>query len=94
MLHLRRREFLRHLGAGAGALLTPAFLSRLDALGTSSRPKHVVILGAGVAGLCAAYELQKRGHSSIILEADASHVGGRVRTLRSGDGLYGEAGAM
>jgi monoamine oxidase len=53
-----------------------------------------VIVGAGLAGLCAAYELEKRGHRITLLEADAKHVGGRTRTLRFGDGLYGEAGAM
>ncbi|MFH7028015.1 MAG: FAD-dependent oxidoreductase [Heteroscytonema crispum UTEX LB 1556] len=53
-----------------------------------------MILGAGMAGLCAAYELEKRGHTCVILEADRSHIGGRVRTLRFEDGLYGEAGAM
>lgn len=30
----------------------------------------------------------------MLLEADSSHIGGRVRTRRFEDGLYGEAGAM
>ena len=30
----------------------------------------------------------------VILEADSSHIGGRARTIRFDDGLYGEAGAM
>ena len=63
--------------------------------GTRIRPPlHVVIVGAGLAGLCAGYELEKRGHRVTMLEADAKHIGGRTRTLRFGDGLYGEAGAM
>jgi monoamine oxidase len=53
-----------------------------------------VIVGAGLAGLVTAYELEKRGHRVTILEADPRHIGGRVRTLRFGGGLYGEAGAM
>ncbi|MBI2487027.1 MAG: FAD-dependent oxidoreductase [Deltaproteobacteria bacterium] len=55
---------------------------------------RVVIVGAGVAGLCAAYELEQRGHEVVILEAESRHIGGRVRTVRFGDGLYGEFGAM
>ena len=60
----------------------------------SAAPLDIVIVGAGLAGLCAAYELEQRGHRVTILEADQQHVGGRTRTLRFGDGLYGEAGAM
>jgi monoamine oxidase len=41
-----------------------------------------------------AYELERRGHRVTLLEADARHIGGRVRTLRFADGRYGEAGAM
>ncbi len=94
MFHPARREFLLRaaaLGAGAGAS------SLFDALAQTpnpARPLDVVIVGAGLAGLCAAYELEKRGHRITLLEADAKHVGGRTRTLRFGDGLYGEAGAM
>src|SRR5258706_5107919 len=58
-------------------------------------PKKVVIVGAGMAGLTAAYELLKAGHEPIILEA-RQRVGGRIFTLREpfSPGLYGEAGAM
>ncbi len=41
--------------------------------------KHVVILGAGPAGLTAAYELAKKGITSTVLEADRV-VGGIART--------------
>ncbi len=59
-------------------------------------PPHlkVVIVGAGMAGLSAAYELQNRGCQVTVLEADRKHVGGRVRTCRFDDGTYGELGAM
>jgi protoporphyrinogen oxidase len=40
---------------------------------------HVVIIGAGPAGLTAAYQLTKSGHASTVLEAD-SVVGGISRT--------------
>jgi monoamine oxidase len=60
-----------------------------------SRPKKVIIVGAGIAGLVAAYELLRAGHDPLILEAQ-SRVGGRVYTLREpfAPGLYAEAGAM
>jgi len=44
--------------------------------------KKVVILGAGMAGLVAAYELRQAGHQVQILEAQ-SRVGGRIYTLRA-----------
>jgi monoamine oxidase len=53
----------------------------------------IIIVGAGLAGLTAAYELQKLGFELVVLEADPAHIGGRVRTLRFGE-HYGEAGAM
>lgn len=79
---------------GKAANKSKSLLSDLDNVSQPTRPLKVVILGAGMAGLCAAYELEKRGHTCVILEADRSHIGGRVRTLRFEDGLYGEAGAM
>jgi len=61
----------------------------------SHKPKRVVIVGAGMAGLVAGYELLKAGHDPLILEAQ-NRVGGRVYTVRApfADGLWGEAGAM
>jgi monoamine oxidase len=56
--------------------------------------KRVVILGAGLAGLVAGYELKRAGHEVAILEAQ-NRVGGRIYTLRTfAPGLYAEAGGM
>ena len=56
--------------------------------------KRVLILGGGIAGLVAAFELKRQGHDPLILEAQ-HRVGGRVQTLRDfAPGLYAEAGAM
>ncbi|HET6383657.1 MAG TPA: FAD-dependent oxidoreductase, partial [Armatimonadota bacterium] len=45
-----------------------------------SRP--VVIIGAGPAGLTAAYLLSKKGVPVTVLEADPEYVGGISRTVR------------
>ena len=42
--------------------------------------KHIVVIGAGIAGLTAAYRLQQAGHTVQVLEADAK-VGGRMITI-------------
>lgn len=61
----------------------------------TGKSKKVIIVGAGLAGLSAGYELKKAGHDPIILEAQ-QRVGGRVYTLRDPftEGLYAEVGAM
>ncbi len=57
--------------------------------------KKVIIVGAGIAGLTAAYELAKQGHEPHILEA-RHRPGGRIYTVRApfSEGLHAEAGAM
>jgi monoamine oxidase len=47
---------------------------------------RVIILGAGVAGLSAAWELGKAGYACVILEA-RTRIGGRNWTLRGGDAV-------
>jgi monoamine oxidase len=61
----------------------------------AARPQKVIVVGAGLAGLAAAYELGERGHEVTVLEAQL-RPGGRVYTLRSpwSDGLYADAGAI
>ena len=46
-----------------------------------SEQTEVVVLGAGPAGLTAAYLLSKAGHPVIVLEADPTYVGGISRTV-------------
>ena len=82
-----RRDFLKQGALAAAALVVHA------RAGTTSAPRKVVVLGAGLAGLSAGYELAKAGHDVTLLEAQ-ERPGGRVLTLRTFDeGLYADAGA-
>jgi tryptophan 2-monooxygenase len=56
--------------------------------------KEVAIIGAGIAGIVAAYELMKLGLRPQIYEAD--RIGGRLRSepFKDGDGAFAELGAM
>jgi len=54
----------------------------------------MVVLGGGLAGLAAGFELKKAGHNVTILEA-RKFPGGRVQTIRDfANGQYAEAGAI
>ncbi|MHB2026408.1 MAG: protoporphyrinogen oxidase [Elusimicrobiota bacterium] len=59
------------------------------------KPRRVVVLGAGITGLCAAYEITRRSRSGapadvVVLEA-SSRAGGKVMT-KTEDGVVFEAG--
>jgi monoamine oxidase len=90
-----RREFLKLGLLAASAQLAPqpswSFTSKPSA---PTPPKRILIIGAGLSGLVAGYELTQAGHVVAILEAQL-RPGGRVLTLREpfSDGLYAEAGA-
>jgi monoamine oxidase len=69
----------------AGLLATPTAYAAPPMLKPASgNGKRVAILGAGIAGLTAAYCLNKAGYQCTILEARARS-GGRVWTIRGGD---------
>ena len=103
MSEMNRREFIqKSLFAMAGL----GFISCEDdpptepwddspgALQGIGSPTKIVIIGAGLSGLVAGFELKIAGHDITILEA-RDRVGGRVLTLREpfSDGLIAEAGA-
>ena len=93
---MNRRDFLKHLPSTIAALSA----IRVEAypfqgiLARKEAARKIVIIGAGLAGLSAAYELTQAGHDVTVLEAQ-QRPGGRVRTLRDSlpDGLYVDAGA-
>jgi monoamine oxidase len=91
-----RREFLRVglLAASAQFVTVPGWAFIPHALARAASPKKVLIVGAGLGGLVAGYELTQAGHDVTILEAQL-RPGGRVQTIREpfSDGLYAEAGA-
>src|SRR5437667_7552438 len=96
-MKLSRREFVKLSGFAAGGLSLPSDLSWAlpqNVVARRTNGKRVVILGAGLAGLAAGWELRGMGHDVTILEAQL-HPGGRVHTIREGlsDDLYAEAGA-
>ncbi|MFG1633467.1 flavin monoamine oxidase family protein [Pseudonocardia alni] len=72
-------------------LAHPAGLGRVppDRLGT-----EVVVVGAGIAGLVAAYELMRIGLRPVVYES--SHLGGRLRSqpFEGADGIVAELGGM
>jgi monoamine oxidase len=85
-----RRKFLKTT-ALAGAL--PLLPRQAIAVRTNTSPK-VAVVGAGIAGLNAAYQLQKAGVSVTVYEA-RPRVGGRIRseTGAIAEGLVTDLGA-
>ena len=85
-----RRSFLKESAVlVAGTLLTAQNAHSFFI----SKPRHVIILGAGFAGLAAANELVKRGIKVTVLEA-RNRIGGRVFSHKiPGEELVVELGA-
>lgn len=108
-MHFSRRNFLIGLAATAGPRAALAAADVLDLAGAPALPaptgtlreapaglgkgRSVLVVGAGVAGLVAAYELLRLGFEVRVLEA-TGRVGGRVHTLRRGDAVRYDDGTV
>ncbi|MGL4236395.1 flavin monoamine oxidase family protein [Tabrizicola sp.] len=79
---IQRREALALL---PGALLAPRF-------GHAQTGRSVVVIGAGMAGLAAARDLQSAGAKVTVVEA-RNRIGGRIHTSRLWPGLPVDLGA-
>ena len=90
---LTRRTFIKKAG-----LTTSLFsfypLPFSSIFSNSTDDKRIIVIGAGLAGLSCAYELDQAGFNVILIEA-RSRPGGRVSTYREpfSDNLYSEMGA-
>ncbi len=87
---MNRRTFIQR----SALAIAGVSLNRFNFINVAAARKKIIIIGAGMAGLSAGYELTQLGHDVTILEA-RSRPGGRVQTLRDpfDGGLYAEAGA-
>ena len=99
-MRLTKRQFLKLVGSTAGVAATYHTMNTLGLLGPATAQaatldlpdgsgygKRVVILGAGISGMTAAYELSKAGYHCTILEA-TERAGGRNLTARAGDVIH------
>ncbi len=100
---MSRRELFRMIGATAGGA---AMFQAMSSMGFTAESPYqgpiqlqgtpkgasVLILGAGIAGMTAAYELRNAGYQVQVLEYN-NRAGGRNWTLRGGDS-YTELGGL
>ena len=62
-----RRKFIKQ------SLVATTALAALPFLGHTATPKRIAIVGAGLAGLNVAYQLQKKNVLSTVYEASRAH---------------------
>ena len=80
-------------GVAAAAPLLAACSGRGAVDAPAAADERIVIVGAGIAALAAADELQIRGFENVMLLEARDRVGGRIWTSSIGDGIPVELGA-
>ena len=101
---LTRRDVLYRLGAVGGAAAVYHGLTTFGLLpvpearaavpgypGDIGKGRTAIVIGAGLAGVCAAYLLARHSFETKVIEAN-SRAGGRSLTLRRGDWFHGPTG--
>src|SRR6516162_11249623 len=102
--NMRRRDLLALIGTAAGGAVMYRAMSSMGLAAESTYtgpirlegdPKgtSVLILGAGLAGMVAAFELRRAGYRVQVLEY-SNRAGGRCWSLRGGDSYTELGGAM
>jgi monoamine oxidase len=94
-----RRRFLKTSAAAAavtlagGSVLASRKKNKKKCAKTKGAAPRIAVVGAGLAGLNAAYALKKQGHSAEVYEA-AKRMGGRIYTAYDvmAPGLFAELG--
>ena len=81
---ISRRHLLRGGLAAAGAVAAATF-TREPAVAQQRGRSPILVVGAGIAGLTAAYRLRQAGVGADVIEAN-NRVGGRIRTLPNAAG--------
>jgi monoamine oxidase len=95
-LQYTRRRFLKFASLATGSVIVTGGLSHAERVW--GRPNHnqrpkIAVVGGGIAGLNAAYQLKKIGLTAIVYEA-RNRLGGRIQSVTGavGEGLVSDLG--
>ena len=72
-----RRRFIRSATLAAGAAMATSKFSRAQQAGNRQNAPRIAIIGGGIAGLNAGYQLKKAGRTATVYEAK-DRLGGRI----------------
>jgi monoamine oxidase len=91
-----RRRFVKAAALAGGAALVSGTVSRGRPVFSASRPqgdKKIAVIGGGLAGLNAAYQLKQQGYIATVYEA-SDRLGGRAQSVTGavGSGLISDTG--
>jgi monoamine oxidase len=90
---LTRRRFVRNLTLAAGATVASGSLTSVQKAWSQGKKPAIAIIGGGIAGLNAAYQLKKAGLKATVYEA-SNRLGGRIQSVTGaiGKGLVTDLG--